>query len=88
MEQLSCYYSVFESINRNCIAIHGTIDEICNSLAVIDIEDFIVEVIEMTERFMKEFNIKYIEILKKKCEVVLLLFDIMKDIIVMNFNQA
>ena len=39
MEQLNCYYSVFESINRICMAIHGTIDEICNSSAVVNIED-------------------------------------------------
>ena len=60
------YYSVFESINRNCIIIiHGTIDEICSSSAVsstvIDIDDFIVELIEMTECFIKELNIKDVE---------------------------
>ena len=57
MEQLSCYCKVFESINRNYIIIHGIIDEICNRSAVIDIGDFIVELIEMTERFIKEFDI-------------------------------
>ena len=50
------YYSVFESINRNCNAIHGTIDEICNSLAVIDV----------AERFMKEFDIKDLNMIKKE----------------------
>ena len=59
------YYSVFESINRNYIIIHGTIDEICSSSAVssavIDIKDFIVELIEMTECFIKELNIKDVE---------------------------
>ena len=46
------YYRVFESINQNCIIIHGTIDEIST---VIDIGDIIVE---MTECLIKEFDIK------------------------------
>ena len=49
------YYNVFEIINMNCIIIiHGTIDEICSTSAVIDIEDFI----ERTECFVNELNIK------------------------------
>ena len=51
------YYSVFESINRNDIIIHGTIDEIST---VIDIEDLIVEMIEC---LIKEFSKSLKEIL-------------------------
>ena len=42
----------------------------------------------MTERFMKEFDIKDLNMVKKKCEEVSLLFDIVKDTIVMNFKEA
>ena len=68
------YYSVFESINKNCITIHGTIDEICNSSAVIDMEDSLIELIDMTDRFMKEIKIEG-NLLQKKSELVSLLFE-------------
>ena len=100
MEQLNCYCSVFESINKNCTALHGTIDEICNSSAVsstvIDIEDSLIELIDMTDRFMKEIDHKDLSssavILQKKCEVavelVSLLIEILTKTISIHYKEA